>query len=318
MGGENGGDQLERGHGGQARMSVDRWKHQEIVFQRAGQALHYDPPEGRPSGTPTVEVVRAATGVREAATVGACWVDAVSTTLETLGTTGMCALLLADGSGVVRGRHYRLSNGEGDREWIQVRAVDGARVTTRRPLLFRYPAGSVLVGCRISVAVNPAWAADRAKLSDQPDPGDPELSGYRLHWAYTVDGVALTGVSFADLVLHAALDLVTPLDVDGRFPGWLASLPVEHRENQGADLILEAVAAVRLDALGSRHAMRCIRDVAILRELVMLRANLINVDHNVLFGRANTLELSIAERRYHARRDELLREPRAAPRTPGR
>ena len=95
-------------------------------------------------------------------------------------------------------------------------------------------------------------------------------------------------------------------------------MPVEHRENQGADLILEAVAAVRLDALGSRHAMRCIRDVAILRELVMLRANLINVDHNVLFGRASALELSIAERRYHARRDELLREPQAAPRTSSR
>jgi hypothetical protein len=158
--------------------------------------------------------------------------------------------------------------------------------------------------------VDPAWAADRSKLSDQSDPGEPAPSGYRLHWAYTVDGAALAGVSFADLVRHAALDLVTPMDVDERFPGWLTSLPLEHRENQGADLILEAVAAVKLDALGSRHAMRRIRDVAVLRELVMLRVSLINIEHNVLFGRASALDLSIAERRYHARRDELLRERR--------
>lgn len=294
-------------------MSVDRSKHQELVFQRAGQALEYDPPEGRPSGTPAVEVVRAATGVREAATVGACCVDAVSTTLDAPAAPGMTTILLADGTGVARGRRYLLRNSEGDREWIEVRAVDGARVTTRRPILSCSPAGSALVGCRISVAVNPAWAADRSKLSDQPETGEPELAGYRLCWAYTVDGVALTGVSFADLVRRAAIDLVTPMDVDGRFPGWLASLPLEHRENDGADLIVEAAAAVKLDALGSRQAMYRIRDVAVLRELVMLRANLINVEHNVLFGRASTLDLSVAEQRYHARRDELLRAVAARP-----
>ncbi|HWO24323.1 MAG TPA: hypothetical protein VNO30_36515 [Kofleriaceae bacterium] len=290
-------------------MSVDRWKHQEIVFQRAGQSLHYDPPEGRPSGTPTVAVLRAETGHREAATVGACSVDAVRTALQTPGIAGMSTLLLADGAGVARGRRYQLCNDEGEHEWIEVRAVSGARVTTRRPLLFYYPARSPLVGCRISVAVDPAWAADPAKLSDRSDPGELEPSGYLLHWAYTVDGVALAGVSFADLVRQAALELVTPMDIDERFPGWLASLPSEHRESQGADLILEAVAGVKLDALGSRHAMRRIRDVAVLRELVMLRASLIAVEHNALFGRASELDLSTAERRYHARRDELLRDP---------
>ena len=293
-------------------MGIDRLKHQEIVFQRAGQSLHYDPPEGRPSGTPTIAVFRAGTGNREAATVGACWIDAMSTTLWTPAIAGMSTLLLADGTGVERGRRYQLSNDEGDHEWIEVSAVSGAQVTTRRPILFYYPARSALVGCRISVAVDPAWAADPSKLSDQPDPGEPAHLGYRLHWAYTVDGVALAGVSFADLVRQAALDLVTPADVDERFPGWLASLPREHRENQGADLILEAVAAVKLDALGSRHAMRRIRDVAVLRELVMLRASLITIEHNILFGRASALDLSVAERRYRTRHAELLRERRSS------
>jgi len=290
-------------------MSVDRCQHEELVFQLTGQALHYDPPEGRPSGTPTVEVIRVATGLREAATTGPCSVDVMSTALEDAASPGRTTLSLADGTGVARGRPYLLSNAEGDREWIEVRAVDGARITTRRPLLFGYPTGSTLVGCRISIEVDPTWIADPSKLTDQPDAVEPEPAGYRLRWAYDVNGVALTGVSSADLVRRTALDLVTPMDVDNRFPGWLQRLPIEHREDQGADFIREAFAAVKLDALGNRHAMRRIRDAGVLCELVKLRANLINIEHGALFGNASTLDLTLAEQRYRTRRDELLCEP---------
>jgi hypothetical protein len=289
--------------------SVDRWRHQELVFQRAGQTLWYEPPEGAPSGTPTVEVIRAATGAREEALSGPCAVDAASTTLQQAAVSGQAALAVADGTGIARGRRYLLTNGEGDREWIEIHAIDGGLLATRRPILFSYPEASPLVGCRLSIAVDPAWAADRSKLTDQPDAIEPELAGYRLSWAYTVAGAALTGVSFADLVRRPALDLVTPADVDDRFPGWLARLPADHRESRGADLILEAFAAVRLDALGHPRAVRRIRDTGVLCELVKFRANQIAIEHDMLFGGASSLDLGLAEQRYRARRDQLLFEP---------
>jgi hypothetical protein len=294
--------------GGVDRM-IDRWRHQELVFQRIEQSLDYDPSEGRPAGTPTVEVMKVASETIEPATLGPCEVDRVSTTLAEPASPGQTTLALVSGSGVLRGRRYLLS-GE-TQEWIEVRAVDGARVATRRPLLFSYPAAATLIGCRISVAVDPTWAADRSKLTDTTTL-DPDIVGYRVSWAYEVGGTQVTGTSSADLVRHAALDLVRPMDVDDRFPGWIDGLPAPHRENQGIDLILEAFTAVKLDALGNRHAMYCVRDASILCELVKYRANLIAVEHNALFGRASTLDLSIAERRYQARRDELLCEPAGA------
>lgn len=289
--------------------SVDRWRHQELVFQRAEQTLWYEPPEGTPSGTPTVEVIRTDLGIREEALSGPCAVDTASTTLQQAACSGQTSLVLAGGAGIARGRRYLLINGEGDREWIEVRMIDGGHLATRRPLLFCYPEASPLAGCRLSIAVAPAWAADPSKLTDQPDTAALELAGYELRWAYTVDGLPRTGVSFADLVRRPALDLVTPADIDDRFPGWLARLPADHRETRGADLIREAFAAVKLDALGHPRAVLRIRDTGVLCELVKLRANLIAIEHAVLYGGATSLDLTLADERYRARRDQLLFEP---------
>ena len=119
------------------------------------------------------------------------------------------------------------------------------------------------------------------------------LAGYLVRWTYTLDGAEVTGVSFADLVSHAASQVVTPNDVDKRFPGFIA-------ENQGADFIAEAFRAVRLEAVGDVHAQRRISDTHVLRELVNTRANVIRLEQEVMYGAPRAAELAIAEQRYRS------------------
>src|SRR2546423_7093143 len=108
----------------------------------------------------------------------------------------------------------------------------------------------------------------------------------------------MVGLSYADLVHVRTDQLVTPRDLDHRFPGWIADLPIEHRANQGADFIAEAVRAVRLEAIGDDHAQRKVHDVAVLSDLVTARTQVIRLEHEVMHGARRGAELEVAERRY--------------------
>lgn len=300
-------------------------RHQEIIFGLAGQSFHYDPPEGKPSGTPTVQVFSTGAddeATPESATTGACSVDAVSTTLASSASAGDRTITLDDASAVVAARRYLVTASTGEQEWVDVRGKSGASVTLRRPLVNSYALGSTVVGCRISIAVDTTWASSRSKLTDvlgaawrttvaTPSEWAPGAAGYRLRWSYTVGGVVTIGVGYADLVRYQSKNLVTPADVDRRFPGWIDRLGPDDRRDQGAGLIEEAFAAVKMDALADAQVVRRLRDTQVLGELVKYRANVLAAESNVLAG-APTEQLREAERLYERRYDQLLREPKIA------
>lgn len=300
-------------------------RHQEVIFAVTGQSFTYDPPEGRASGTPTVQVFSTGTdddGTAETATTGSASVDSVSTTLSSAASAGAVTLALTSGTGVTRGRRYLLTDTDKTTEWVEVIAITGATATLRQPLINAYASASTFEGCRISISVNSTWVADKSKITDvlgaawrttlvtTPSEWAPGASGYRLRWAYTV-GSSTIGVTYADLVRYQSKNLITGLDVDRAFPGWIDRLGVDYREDQGAGLVEEAFHAVKMDALGDAQLLRRIRDTQVLCELVKYRANVKAAEAHVMAG-ADPRTLEVAERLYQQRYNQLLREPKIA------
>jgi hypothetical protein len=296
-------------------------RHQEIIFNLTGQNFFYDPPEPfRASGTPTVTVYPGEgddDGSTETATTGACSVDSVDTTFSA--SMGDRSIAVASGTGIARGRRYLLTAPNGDREIVECISITGTTVGLRHPLINDYASSSTFEGTRISISVNSTWVADRSKLSDAISdvPASaiaraPSASGYRLRWSYTVNGEAMLGVTYADLVRYQAKNLVTPLDVDRLFPGWIDRLPVDYRQDQGAAFIEEAFQAVRMDALTDAQLVRKIRDTQVLVELVKYRANVLSAQNNVMHNGAEIGVLTVARDLYDQRYGALIREPKVA------
>jgi hypothetical protein len=287
-------------------------KNQEVIFDVTGQVFYFDPPEGQASGTPTLSVFASDVeddGTAESATTGSCSVDSVDTTLNGAISQGATTATLVLGTGVTKGRRYRLTDGDGDTEWVEVRAITGTAVTFRHPVINDYASGSTFEGCRISISVNSTWVADENNLTDVPSIASGG-SGYRLRWSYTVNSIPTVSVSYADLVRYQAKNLVTALDVDRRFPGWVDRLPSDYQRDQGAALVEEAYNAIKLDALGDDQVLRLIRNTEVLRELTIYRANLIAQEASLFHGGANIEQVRVADELYQARFNRLIREPK--------
>lgn len=287
-------------------------RHQEIIFGVAGQSFIYDCPEGRPASNPapTVEVFAADAddeGATEEATTGSVSIDSVNTTLNGAISRGAVAATLTDGTGVTRGRRYLL----GGVEWVEVASISGASVTFRHPVINDHDDGATFEGTRLSIAVDASWVQDENNISDFAGM-PPGASGYRLRWTYTANGEATLGVSYADLVRYQAKNLVTPLDVDRTFPGWIDRLSTDYRADQGAALIDEAFQALKMDALTDAQLVRRMRDTQVIAELVKYRANLLAVQTNVLANGGDPRTLDIARDLYDQRYNALVREPKIA------
>lgn len=291
---------------------------QEVLFNLSGQSFFYDPPEGYPS-SPSVTVYKAmndddAGGV--AATSGSVAVDSVSTTFTA--SAGAQTITVTSATGISKKHRYLV----GGLEWVEVVAISGTSLDLRQPLKNSYTSAT-FQGCRISVSIDPTWIADKSNITDILDPTNrlwmsnqsdllwiPGAAGYRLKWSYTVNGAPTQGVSYADLVRYQAKNLVTPLDVDSRFPGWLDRLPTDYQEDQGQSFIDEAFRALKMDCLGDEQVVRRIRNTEILRELTILRANVLAQEAMFFAGAGNSDQVKGARETYQARYDQLMREPK--------
>lgn len=281
-------------------------RHQEILLGVAVQRFTFDVVEGRPDADPVPGVtVYDATSddddTPEAATTGIVAIEAVDTTLSANATAGDVTITVVDPTSIARRRQYLLGI-----ERVEVIGIAGSELTLRRPLLNDADAGATFESTRISIAVDATWSSDDVNLTDC------ELgAGYRLRWTYTVDGIAYVGVSYADLVRYSSQNLVTALDVDDRFPGFIDRLPPDNRENQGETFIREAFDQVRFDALGDAQVLRRMRDTFVLGELVKAKANVIAIENQVMRGGANMLDaLKTARDTYDKRYQQLIREPK--------
>ncbi len=283
-------------------------RHAEILFGVTGQHLVLDPTELVRPTSPSVQVFRRDAGddsTAELAISGAATVDTVDTTLAADAFAGAEELELAAGTSIAKGGAYLLTSAAtGLAERVDVLAIVGTRVVLQRPLVNNYAAGSTFEGVRITAALDTTWLSDLAKLN-----GDALGASYRVRWTYTADAPTVA-VTYFDLVRYRASSLVTARDIDNRFPGWIDRLPPDHRANQGASLIVDALDAVKMDALGDAKVLYRIRDTQVLRELLILKANLLAVQNQVIAGGANLDGVTIARDLYTQRYQQLLVEPK--------
>jgi hypothetical protein len=298
---------------------------QEILFGVTGQSIYYDAPEGRASAISSVTVYVSTNdddGSTESATTGSASVAGPNTTLSGTHSIGATSLTVTSGTGIARGRRYLLTSTTGEREWVEVKSVSGTALEVRQPLKNDFADASTLQDCRITIAVDSTWVADKSNISDILYSSDRATvqevardwpvggAGYRVRWVYTVAGETCVGVSFADLVRYQAKNLVTPIDVDRRFPNWLDRLPTDYQEDQGQALIDEAFAAIKMDALGDAQVVRRIRDTQVIRELTIHRANVLAQEAALFNGGTNAEQVKAAHDLYQQRYDLLIREPK--------
>lgn len=292
-------------------------RNQELAFGVAGQSLVFDCPEGRPSSVTSFKVYDAGTdddGTEEAdLPSGSAAIETnPNTTVDVASGVGNLSdrtrINLTDTTGVTRGRDYLLTNTLGQKEWVEVKDIATAEyVRSRVPLTNAYAVDSTFQSTRISLAVATAWVSDESHITGEWCAGSP---GYRARVEYVVDGVTYVHHFYVDLLRYPLQRLVSPLDVDRRFPGWINSLPVDYREDQGAALLQTACDALVMDALGDAKELRAVRETRVLRELVLCRAMLCAAEANALNGATRPDALETAQKIYTQRYNQLLREPK--------
>lgn len=257
--------------------------HQEIVLGESGQVFEVET-SGLPR-EPVSVVVTSHDGTVQAATTS-CVLDRVATVLSEDAPRGARVLHVGSTKGITPNTRYDVG---GQRIWVY--RLDGAhRLLLRRPLLESVREDTALRGCRILAPIDDAWIGDVSKLTEHKE----LAAGYRLAWKHGDTEETTT----ADVVRTPPHGRVIPEDIDGRYPGWSASV------NDPVLAIAEAAALVARD-VAQRPAIRRARDAVALRELVILRARIVAVEEAVMFRREPLATLEAAEAPYVARLTEL-------------
>jgi len=286
---------------------------QEILHGISGQTLILDAPEGRPSSVTSCTVFES-TNDDDGPTEVAIGSPAIETNPDTTSTaaagtdeTDPSIIALTAVTGIAAGarRTFLLASAVGDSEWVEPIGVNGLTVRLRHPLLNEYASGSTFKSTRITATVDPTWVADESNLSNEADL-EPR---YRVSWVYVVGGVTVRRQTSFDLVRYTAQHHVTPIDVDNRFPGWLDRLPTDYRREQGRPLIEQAWRAVKMDLRADGKLARWVRNLDVVTELVITRANLVELEMATLHGTTSAGSLEAAQKIYRQRYEQIVREP---------
>jgi hypothetical protein len=286
---------------------------QEILHGISGQKLILDAPEGRASSVTSVYVFNREDdddAPPRPATTGVAAIEANPDTQVATSPAGASqadpkAITLTDSTGVQLFRPYLIEAAAGDKEWFELVSLAATAGITRTQFLSNYAVGSTVKSTRISIVVDDTWIADKTNLSDESCLD----ARYRVSWTYVVGGVTYRRQTQFDVVRYTAIHHVTPPDVDARFPGWLDRLPVDYRREQGKPLIDQAWRAVRMDMRADGKLGRWLRNLDVVSELVICRANLMCVELAAINGELTGDALTSAGLIYRQRYEQLVREP---------
>lgn len=286
---------------------------QDVQFGVAGQVLILDCEDGRPASVTSVAVYSNDaddTTTAESATTGSPSVESTpSTTLSAAAGSEVnpVSLSLTSATGVTVGRTYLLTTASGLSESVTVVALSGTTATIRSPLINDYPSGSTFVSTRATVALSSAWVSDQGKLSATFSPAPR----WRARWV-VVDAAGATQVyeRHFDLVRYPARHGVTPDVMESRFPGWLDSLPIDARAEQGRALLARAMTALKFDLYADQLADQAVRNPEVLAELVMTRANVMAIEDAINRGGiVDPGRYEIADKVFTQRYQQLARSP---------
>jgi hypothetical protein len=281
---------------------------QDVVFDVPGQLVYFDCPEGRPTSVTSAEVFLwdvADYGTAETA-IGTATVEAnPATTLDGTAASGATSVPIAATTGVTIGRTYLVTGAASLQEWVEVDSITAAdSVTVKHPLHNSYAIGASFQSTRIQATVDPTWVADLSNLTTD-DVGPNPM--YRIRWVYVVSGVTYVADTYFNLVRYAARHGVRPQDVDVMMPGWLDSLPTDHRVDQGRRLIDDAYREVRIDLHQIDLSASSVAEGEVTDELV--RYKMLERGEWVKYftGSGDAQRAEMSTKQYAARLDSLVR-----------
>lgn len=283
----------------------------DIVFDVTGQLIYFDAPEGRPSSVTSASVFRwdvSDDDIAEAA-IGSGSVETnPATTLD--GSAGPAQsdprnIPLAATTGIVADRRYLITSAAGAKEWVEVETITAAdSVIVRHPLHNNYASADTFVSTRIQATIDSTWVADLSNLTTE-DVGPNPM--YRVRWVYVVSGSTYVADTYFNLVRYAARHGVQSQDVEAVVPGWMDSLPTDHRIDQGRKLIDDAYREVRVDMHQVDLAASNVAESEIVDDLVRYKVVSLGEWAKFLAGGGDQTRVELAARRYQERLDALVR-----------
>jgi hypothetical protein len=281
---------------------------QDILFDVTGQTVYFDAPEGRPSSVTSVEVFRwdvSDDSTAESA-VGAGSVETnPNTTLDGSAAALARSIPLTATTDIAVARRYLVTNAAGLKETVEVDSITAAdSVTVKHPLHNDYATGATFQTTRIQATVDATWAADSSNITAD-DVGPNPM--YRVRWVYVVGGVTYVADTYFNLVRYGARHGVQPQDLESLVPGWLDTLPSDHRNDQGRRLIDDAYREARIDLHQVDLAASSIAESEIVDELVRLKAVELGEWARFYSGSGDSMRADVASKRYQARLDALIR-----------
>jgi hypothetical protein len=266
---------------------------QEIRLDQPELFTH-EPSGGVPSSPITVRI-ETREGTLEAATIGEPAVDDFAATLAEDSVVGARWLKLDSSRGIETGRRYVVGEAPAT-ETVIVTTIQGPRVLLRQPMIHSFTAASPLRGCQVSIGVDPTW---QRGLSRQVGLGGVGIDALRAKWSYMLHGTIRQAVEHVDLVFVSRASVVTPEDVERRYPGWLGN---ENTTSRAIELIAEAHDLVQRDAARANIGLNNMTEA---RELIELRARITSMEQMILYGRTRKADLDAAELQYRRRATEL-------------
>jgi hypothetical protein len=268
---------------------------QDIYFDVASQTVYHDAAEGRPSSVTSVDVFRwdAADDGEEEAAVG-------SPSVETNPNTTIDA---DSGYGQSDARRLNVTATTGFA--VDCSEIDsGNYVIARHPLHNAYASADTVQSTRIQATIDPTWVADESNLTGDETGPNP---AYRVRWVYVVAGVTHVADTYFSLVRYAGTHGVRPQDIEVMSPGWLDSLPTDHRATQGRKLIDNAYREVKIDMHQVDVTASAVAESEIVDELVRYKAIELGEWARFMAGGSDESRAESAAKRYQARLDALIR-----------
>lgn len=284
----------------------------DIYFGVTDQLVYFDAPEGRPSSVTSIEVQNWYAGddaTAESATGSASVEANPNTTLDASAGPGESDprnIPVAATTGVAVGRRYLLTSvANGLKEWIDVESfVSADKIGAKHPLINTYASSDTLQSTRIQATVDSTWVADLANL----DSSSGANAMYRVRWVYVVSSVTYVAESYFNLVRYIGAHGVRPADIEALVPGWLDSLPLDHRKDQGRTLIDQAHRDVKMDLLEINVDDSAVAQTEVVDDLVRFKAiELGEWARAVSSESEGTGRFDLAAARYQKRLDALVR-----------
>lgn len=281
----------------------------DILYNKTGQVLFYDAPEGRPSSVVSVDVFNDINGddsTAEFSPTGTVETNPNTTIDASCGTSSAdpTKVSVAATTGITRDRRILITSAANtESEWVEVeRVVSADAFYARSPLLNDYVTSDTVQGSRINFTVDATWVADESHISI-PQRIQPQ---YRARVVYVVSGTTYAASVFFDLVRYPWRHSVVGPDVAAYSAGWYDRLAVDDRRNGGVRVIAEAARQVKEDLRTRALADYGQRNSDFVNGLVLRKAVYVGLHHAYLHGAVSPEFMAKAENDYWTYLDKTI------------